>query len=476
MGSMDQSELVDGSPEQDEEIVSMEEYEEDYYNPDETGENVDENEAEDNSLAVEVDAPWSPRQEAYIDIRGGSDPVLGNGYIKLEDDMGVSTADESHWQQLFNLRLAPGIQYMTFVPDAGWTNQLHGVLRAVMVAKSLGRTLILPPITAVSQGSDQSPKSQRWSSFFDLETFMRLTGTRVVDIQDLHDHDHDHTPITSENSKCYITNGVGSLRPLDSTAKAFLTQYRFEMFRNELKVETRDLGELLPVLKDLESEHLLCITDAFNIAVPKGEEWSMYGRYLYFAPAVERFYDKALEQLIEQNLRQRLHRQHRDTKRLLETGRLEGEANGPVLDGHPDPNDPLTNNRIRARHGAYIAIHARRDEDHIDYCQQQFQHALSSCLPTSQELASTLHDLLVADPSLRAMPVIVSTNENRAEELAEFRALGWEILDHQHMRTREQLGVFGPMMIDQLFMAHAQVLIGMKPSVLSRIGLADELC
>ncbi|KAF9292970.1 hypothetical protein BGZ88_005932 [Linnemannia elongata] len=118
----------------------------------------------------------------------------------------------------------------------------------------------------------------------------------------------------------------------------------------------------------------------------------------------------------------------------------------------------------------------------------------------------------------KRIPVLVATNENRPEELARLRQLGrirkamrsagvgnayegetvaggggvvydfegrkredeeeaveeggeeWIILDHEEMKTVERLGVFGPMMVEQLLMAEAEALVGVRMSTFSRVG------
>ncbi|KAG0245131.1 GDP-fucose protein O-fucosyltransferase-domain-containing protein [Mortierella sp. GBAus27b] len=391
-------------------MVGVEEkYEEDYYDPDEAEENDDGNEEEINNMVVAIES--NPSSD-------DSNPLQGSDNSQVH-------RNKSHHQQ----QQGPGVQYLTYVPSSGWTSQFHGMLRAAILARSLNRTLVLPPITAVNHDSNQAPDTQSWSSFFDLETFMHHTGVKIVDVQEL--HGPDQIPSTFGSPKCYITNGIGSLRPLDSTARAFLSQYKFDPSMSELEVETCELSELPSAFENMKSERLLCITGAHNMIVPRSQEWDQYGRYLYFAPLVQEFYEKVLRQLRDQ-----------------------------MLGNHHIDRDQT----IRVSRQRYIIIQARRDDEHSKNCQQHFQHALSNCLPTSQELASTLRGLLIADPSLRGLPVFVSTNENRAKELAEFKEYGWQILDHQDLRTQEQLGIFGPMMIDQLFMMNAQVVVGGKTS------------
>ncbi|KAI7823238.1 hypothetical protein BC939DRAFT_452230 [Gamsiella multidivaricata] len=364
-----------------------------------------EGDMEEEDLVMEAGRGRATPQEAYADIwKESPDPLSEDDYLELENNYVVaSRIEETHQQQSIRSRLGRDTQYMMYLPDADMTNQFHSMVRAIMLAKSLGRTLILPPIT-VSPGQDNSQRNQPWSDFFDLETFMYLTGAKVVELQTL--REPDSLPMTAEPLQCHITCGVGSLRPVDATAKEFLKQWKFDLSMIQQHGGTQEGG--------LESV------------------WAVL---------------------------------------LFHAGR--GKAfpeNGLYRDAHPAGTDfHANNNNNPTTTRPYISIHARRGE-YIEFCQQHFQYALQSCLPTTQELASTLHDILVANPSLRGLPVFVSTDEDRPEELTEFRALGWHVLDHKAIGTRERMGAFGPMMMDQMFMAQAQVFLGVRTSASSRLG------
>ncbi|KAK3831912.1 MAG: GDP-fucose protein O-fucosyltransferase-domain-containing protein [Linnemannia gamsii] len=500
---------------------------EDYFEDDEYeidgGSSEDEEEGSDENSQDEDDyllgrTPGATPQEAYIDIwNEGSDMLSEDDFLELEEDYHTVTKTsgsqqqqqqkQQQQQQSLARSLDPNTNYMTYLPYAGLTNQFYGMLRAIMVAKSLGRTLILPPITASSH--DKSKQNQPWSDYFDIDAFMQLTGADVIELKDLRQADKVSA---IESLTCHITCGFGSLRPLDFTAKEFLRQWKFDLSMTQLEIETTEFNELVPALRSQESEQMLCITNGYKIAVPKKEEWDLYGRYFYFTPAVEQFFTMALEKLSSRN---HLHQQHRfydsdfqdrnyQQQQQQPTGSGDNNESGQGLqqlndfDQRVDTNDlPYdrvnsalstntrhynnvnnnnnnnNNNNIAVTpsslHGPFISIHARRG-DFIDYCQQQFPHALSSCLPTTQELASTLNDLLVSDPSLRGLPVYVSTNEDRSDELADFKAMGWQVLEDSFLGASERLGVFGPMMMDQVFMSQAQTLIGVRTSTFSRVG------
>ncbi|KAF9127882.1 hypothetical protein BGW39_005493 [Mortierella sp. 14UC] len=445
--------------------------------------------------------PGATPQEAYIDIwNEGSDTLSEDDFLELEEDYHTIVKAGSQQQQQQQQQpslihsLDPNTKYMAYLPYAGLTNQFYGMLRAIMVAKSLGRTLILPPITASSH--DKSRQNQPWSDYFDLDAFMQLTGVELIELKDLRQADKVSEV---ESLNCHITCGLGSLRPLDFTAKEFLRQWKLDLSMTQLEIETTEFNELVPALRSQESEQMLCITNGYKIMVPQKEEWDLFGRHFYFTPAVDRFFSLALEKLSSRNYLQQRHRfydsdfqdtnhqQQQQPSRLGDNNEILQQLNDfdQRIDTNDQPHDrtnsALTanarhyntntnnNNAVTPNGHSFISIHARRG-DFIDYCQQQFPHALPSCLPTTQELASTLNNLLVSDPSLRGLPVYVSTNEDRSEELAEFRAMGWQVLEDSFLGASERLGVFGPMMMDQVFMSQAQTLIGVRTSTFSRVG------
>ncbi|KAG0295126.1 hypothetical protein BGZ96_012513 [Linnemannia gamsii] len=216
----------------------------------------------------------------------------------------------------------------------------------------------------------------------------------------------------------------------------------------------------------------------------------------------------------------------------------------------------------------FFMIHVRRG-DFEAYCKKDFKDSrFDQCLPSNEAYANIINELqqralrdsggdgdnvgigdsygvggidgknngrehdriLVDEGSIerkssrskrRRIPVLVATNENRPEQLAQLRQLGrtrkatrsagvnidkaeddavavgsgvdhhtagkkdkeggvvegeekeeeeWIILDHEEMKTVERLGVFGPMMVEQLLMAEAEALVGVRMSTFSRVG------
>lgn len=315
-------------------------------------------------------------------------------------------------------------KYLTYLPYAGITNQFYGMLRGMEVAKALGRTLIIPPITASSH--DKSKQNQPWSTFFDLEKFSQLTGTKVIEFHQLRDVE----AAEMNQLKCGITCGFGSKRTIDFTAKGFLKQWKFNVTLDTLGADPTKLEAITSALRPFSNDKYVCISNTYKIVVKDKSEWERFGQHLHFTEGLESFVSEFLDQnLIKQ----------------------EG-----------------------SKKHSYLAVHARRG-DFAAYCESNFKGPrMIHCLPSTEQIAARIDIVQTRlnpkmNPDL-VLPVFVATNERRPEELKRFADLGWRYLDHDEMGTAEKLGVFGPMMVDQVFMAHAQGFVGIQMSTFSRVG------
>ncbi|KAG0214432.1 hypothetical protein BGX33_002158 [Mortierella sp. NVP41] len=315
-------------------------------------------------------------------------------------------------------------KYLTYLPYAGITNQFYGMLRGMEVAKALDRTLIIPPITASSH--DKSKQNQPWSRFFDLEKFSKLTGTKVVEFHQL----RDMQVAEMNRLKCGITCGFGSKRTVDFTAKGFLKQWKFNVTLENLRTDPDKLGTIVSALRPYSNDKYLCVSNTYKISVKDKSEWERFGQHLHFTEELESF----VEEFLDRNLVKQ--------------------------EGSP-------------RH-SYLAIHARRG-DFAPYCEANFKGPkMIHCLPSTEQIAARIDTVQTRlnpkmDPD-QVLPVFVATNERRPEELKKFADLGWRYLDHDEMGTVERLGIFGPMMVDQVFMAHAKGFVGIQMSTFSRVG------
>ncbi|KAF9963689.1 hypothetical protein BGZ65_000894 [Modicella reniformis] len=327
------------------------------------------------------------------------------------------------------------IRYLTYLPYAGITNQFYGMLRGLEIAKALGRTLIIPPITSSSH--DKSKQNQPWSKFLDLKRFSKLTGVHVVEFHELRDAERTEY----HELQCHITCGFGSKRTIDFTAKGFLTQWRLNATLNMLPLDDGKLETILFTLEPFSDNKYVCVSNTYKIMVQDKSEWERFGQHLHFTSELEEF----VQIFLDKNL-------------------IKSQAKV----------DSITSKEIVPARHRYIAIHIRRG-DFAKYCEGNFAGPkMIHCLPSTDQIAERI-DLIqermnpTMDPS-KTLPVFVATNERDPEELRRFANLGWRYLDHEEMGTAAALGTFGPMMVDQVLMTYAETLVGIQMSTFSRVG------
>ncbi|KAF9916365.1 hypothetical protein BX616_003951 [Lobosporangium transversale] len=351
-----------------------------------------------------------------------------------------------------NANIKAPTRYLTYLPYAGITNQFYGMLRGMEIAKALGRTLIIPPITSSSH--DKSKQNQPWSKFLDLKKFSQLTGANVVEFHEL--RDQERTPYNQ--ILCRITCGFGSKRSIDFTAKAFLRQWRLNATLTPLPVDDGKLETILSTLEPYDTDKHICVSNTYKVAVKDKSEWEKFGQHLHFTQELEQFVQRFLDKTLSVN--------------RISASEVSVSTPATVSDNEDNSQGSPATTLDRHR---YIAVHVRRG-DFAKYCEGNFAGAkMIHCLPTTDQIAERVNQIqeqlnpTLDDPS-QMLPVFVATNERDPQELRRFANLGWQFLDHETMRTIETLGVFGPMMVDQVFMAYAEALVGIQMSTFSRVG------
>ncbi|KAF9967575.1 hypothetical protein BGZ70_009042, partial [Mortierella alpina] len=77
-------------------------------------------------------------------------------------------------------------RYLMYIPYAGVTNQLISIWHGSMIAKALNRTLLIPNLSpnvhVESDDQGQEPAATKWSEFFDLEHYSRMTGLKIEEL------------------------------------------------------------------------------------------------------------------------------------------------------------------------------------------------------------------------------------------------------------------------------------------------------
>lgn len=151
------------------------------------------------------------------------------------------------------------------------------------------------------------------------------------------------------------------------------------------------------------------------------------------------------------------------------------------------------------RHPEFIIIHLRRG-DIVNKCKPGVPE--SKCIVQIEQIAekvdeiekqrrikalSGTSDSNTNEQILQRLPVLVTTNEKRPEELSKLEKLGWIMLDHgdeQHdaqgkvveskttkLGTFSSLGPYWPPMLDAVLLTRGDYLIGMKNSRMSQLAV-----
>ncbi|KAF9182637.1 hypothetical protein BGZ51_004523 [Haplosporangium sp. Z 767] len=334
---------------------------------------------------------------------------------------------------------------------------------AAYVALRLNRTLILPPITTNSH--DKYNSNQRWSEFFDIPRFTALTGVQVVEWNDIR-------PLTKEqiavgkrqvhlggksfplwdslaaNLTCQVIYGFGDSERLHTTELTFSRQFLFRPTfvrpppRNpkmpifsRLKIGAKDNTNLEDIVTfdDLldryegNQEQLLFLSHTFKLKDPiGGRSWEAVGKHLHFLPKVTDYATRLIR--------------HRAPEA--------GES------------------------GRYIAIHVRRG-DIWQKCRAKSGDGMMACItPLGRYVESVEKARQMIGERL---PVIVTTDSKSEEDHVTMARMGWRRLDHEMYTTEEELGIFGPAMVDAAILADAEIFIGTYVSSQnSLISILDE--
>ncbi|KAF8940585.1 GDP-fucose protein O-fucosyltransferase-domain-containing protein [Dissophora ornata] len=382
------------------------------------------------------------QQLLSLELRPTKSPKLPESALSPEakqiEAISDSARESIHAPRPFEVTLEDNgsTKYFTYLPYAGITDQFYGMLRGMEVAKALGRTLIIPPITGSIH--DESKQNQPWSKFLDLKRFSKVTGVKVVEFHDLRDAE-----LTEYNElQCGITCGVGSKDAIDFTAEGFLRQWRLNATLGSLPADESNLDGIISMLKSLQDDKYVCISNTYKILVKDKSEWERFGQHLHFSKELEGFVEKFLDKNAAHG---------RSKVDMAEIG------NVARPDGH-----------------RFITIHARRG-DFVKYCKNNFtSKKMIHCLSSTEQIADRVNRIQKRlNPNMNAetaLPVFVATNERDPDESRQFEDLGWNYVNHEEMGTIETLGVFGPMMVDQVLLAHAEAFIGIQMSTFSHMG------
>ncbi|GJJ78658.1 hypothetical protein EMPS_11017 [Entomortierella parvispora] len=368
----------------------------------------------------------------------------------------------------------PTNTFFSYLPMGGGNNQFTSLQKAALLAKDLGRTLIIPPIAPSSHIKLWS--GPRYSEFFDLQSFSAQSKIPILEW-----HDVKHTPEDGPSSfthnwhdfaeefPCIPNGGIGANdRLYDHFRPQFLMNHTVPKDvvdktngKSTDYVYARDV--LLKDSKEADGKRDMwkCLTCPYflNGGDLNDRAWKEIGLHLKFNNKIEKMADDILDLLLKP----------KDKKQLEASGR---------------------------RHPEFIIIHLRRG-DIVNKCKPNQPEA--ECIVQIEEIAEKVDAIekqrriqalskedQEANAVFERLPVLVTTNEKRKEELEKLEKLGWIMLDHGDeekdaagrvlpsktikLGTMSALGQFYPPMLDAVLLTRGDYLIGMSNSRMSQLA------
>ncbi|KAI1319466.1 hypothetical protein EDD11_004043 [Mortierella claussenii] len=401
-------------------------------------------------------------------------------------------AKRSWWERPSSIEatvkaVPPTNTFFSYLPMGGGNNQFTSLQKAALLAKDLKRTLIIPPISPNSHIKIWA--GPRYSEFYDLESFSALTGLPVLEW-----HDIKQTPSTPTNElthhwadfgedfPCVPNSGIGvdDKNLYDHFRTQFLLNFHSvapEAGPDTTLGKSGDYSYARDVLlKDKNKDHpeaWKCLSCPYFLggADLSDRAWNEVGLHLKFNQKIEEMADQILDVLLP--------RSEKDLQK--DSSSSDGKQN--------------------RRYPEFIIVHLRRG-DIVTKCKPG--QAEKDCIVQIEEIAEKVDEIekqrrikALAETEksnndagdglvLERLPVLVTTNEKRIEELEKLDKLGWIMLDHgdvemdaqgkeipsktKKLGTMTALGPFYPPMLDAVLLTRGDYLIGMANSRMSQLA------
>ncbi|KAG0207522.1 hypothetical protein BGX28_001244 [Mortierella sp. GBA30] len=448
------------------------------------------------AVKSEEEITFGSNDEADHEI---GDIISNDGHREVEE--GEEEEEDDDRDQRVSVSKVPG-RFFTYLPMGGGNNQFTSLQKAALLAKDLKRTLILPPISPNTHIASWA--GPRYSTFYDLDTFTVNSGIHILEW-----HDVKQTPETvpadfnhhwlefSEDFPCIPNGGIGikdhnlfdrfrqqfllnfkaTLLPEDKTggtstdfkyARDVLLKDSVAQVRPTEKYKTTDAEE-----NSVDPQMWKCLSSPYFLtgADTADRTWSEVGTYLRFNDRTEAMADDILDVLL-------------------------GPIEGKIID-EKDKTKPFR------PHPQFIIVHLRRG-DIVSKCPPGVDE--KDCIVQIEAIAEKVDEIEKerriaalekhkndkkdeATFQHKRLPVLVTTNEERAEELEKLYRLGWILLDHgddeekkkdgdkqgqvksssksKKLGTISRFGPWYPPMLDAVLLTRGDYLIGMRKSRMS---------
>ncbi|KAF9924084.1 hypothetical protein FBU30_005897 [Linnemannia zychae] len=383
--------------------------------------------------------------------------------------------------------LDPNVKYLGYLMYGGLTNQFIAFENAAYVALKLKRTLILPPF--ITTNHDKVVANQPWSDFFDLDKFTALSGVKVVEWHDIRPLSPEHVQIgikqvrshgrnnpwwskLAENLTCHVTYGFGDSENIHTTERNFLRQFLLipryvrpppiRQDNNEASEGDEVYEDSVDEGVDSSQKYERAQSGNTNTSSTSGKTNNKDKDIFFLDEAVERFTEYK-GQVVFLSHTYKL-KDPRGPRPWLEVGQ------------HMHFNDKVMDYALRVvRHRApeikeldkYIAMHLRRGDIWMK-CRTKSAEEMMDCIPPLGHYAEMVDQ--ARNTEGKQLPVLVTTDSESEEDFTTMSRLGWRRLNHDLYTTEQELGVFGPAMVDAAILANANFMIGTQVSTMTRIA------
>ncbi|KAG0365471.1 hypothetical protein BC939DRAFT_526135 [Gamsiella multidivaricata] len=423
-----------------------------------------------------------------------SAPVFGNDNYNgsKSKDMNENEEEEDDDRDQINTSNTMPGRYFTYLPMGGGNNQFVSLQKAALLAKDLNRTLILPPISPNTHIPVWA--GPRYSQFYDLDHFTSKSGISMVEWHDVKqvpesvpkDFNH-HWEEFSEEFPCTPNGGIGigNNRLYDKFRQQFLLKYKVAMspvdktqgkstdyqYARDVLLKDTPMIETTKTANGVDPNLWKCLSCPYFLSGENlgNRAWDEVGVHLRFNDETEAMVDDILDILLR-----------------------------PV-DGERKDTSAMSASRPFRPHPEFIIIHLRRG-DIVNKCPPGV--AEKDCVVQIEAIAEKVDEIekqrriaaleehqLQQDGEgkenfvFKRLPVLVTTNEGRPEELRKLEKLGWILLDHgdeerdaegrvkmsitTKLGTMSRLGPWYPPMLDAVLLTRGKYLIGMANSRMS---------
>ncbi|KAK3841072.1 MAG: GDP-fucose protein O-fucosyltransferase-domain-containing protein [Linnemannia gamsii] len=380
-------------------------------------------------------------------------------------------------------------KYLGYLMYGGLTNQFIAFENAAFVALKLNRTLILPPF--ITTNHDKDVTNQRWSEFFDLNRFTALSGIKTVEWHDIRPLSPEHVqignkqvrshgrnnpwwPKLAENLTCHVTFGFGDAEDIHTTERNFLRQFLLKprYVRPPLARRAAIEGE-----GDGDEEYEDEVGEGGDMddrnqnGTPSGDAISKKDNskddIFYLDQAVERFTGyKGQTVFLSHTYKLKDPNGPRSWKEAGQYMHFNAKVKDYALRiiRHRTPEFKET--------GKYIAMHLRRGDIWMK-CRTKSAEQMMDCIPPLGHYAEMVDQAMNIEG--KRLPVLVTTDSDSEEDFSTMARLGWRRLNHDLYTTEQELGIFGPAMVDAAILADADFLVGTKVSTMTRIAARRQV-